>query len=386
MNRSYYLKNAQVVLKDQLLEKASVLIENDLIIAINPTEISAEANTIDLQGKILIPGLIDLHCDALEKEVEPRPKVHFPLNFACAQVDKRNASNGITTVFHAISFANDEFGVRNNTFATAIVRAMREWNRTSLVDNRIHCRYEVTDPTALDFLLELIQQQEVDLISIMDHSPGQGQFKDVPAFKDYLARTYKKTEQELNALIENKMAQSEGTMQRIQSLMKHAQAHDIRIASHDDDTVEKVALLNGLGVTISEFPINLEAAKAAKEKNLSTIFGAPNILRGKSQSGSMRALDAVIENVADCLCSDYHPAALLAAVFRLPELTSISLPEAIRLVSYNPARASGLTDRGEIAVGKRADLVVVEHIQGLVQAQRVFSAGRPIYQVESQHG
>ncbi|OTG88533.1 alpha-D-ribose 1-methylphosphonate 5-triphosphate diphosphatase [Acinetobacter sp. ANC 3813] len=381
MNRSYCLSNARIVLKDQILENGSLLIENGIISAINPAYVP-EAENIDLQGGIVIPGLIDLHCDALEKEVEPRPKVHFPLNFACAQADKRNASNGITTVFHAISFANDEFGVRNNAFASSIVHEMRKWNASALVDNRIHCRYEVTDPTALNYLLELIERDAIDLVSIMDHSPGQGQFKDVAAFKDYLARSYKKTEAELDELIANKLAQSEGTMDRIRTLIEKAAARNIAIASHDDDTADKVHLLHGLGVKISEFPINLEAAQAAKAKGISTIFGAPNILRGKSQSGSMRALDAVVANVADCLCSDYHPASLLTAAFRLPEISSISLPEAIRLVTYNPAQAAGLADRGEIAIGKRADLVCVSNIQEQVQAQYVFSAGKPVYQAE----
>ena len=231
----------------------------------------------------------------------------------------------------------------------------------------------------------LIENNEIDLISIMDHSPGQGQFKDIEAFKDYLARTYKKTEDELQELIEKKMAQSVGTMDRIKTLIQKAMDHNIQIASHDDDTAQKVDLLKGLGVTISEFPINFEAAQAAKSHHISTIFGAPNILRGRSQSGSMRALDAVSANVADCLCSDYHPASLLVAAFRLPEITAMSLPEAIRLVTLNPAQAAGLNDRGEIAVGKRADLVCVSHIQGLVQAQYVFSAGIPVFQAVHKH-
>lgn len=380
MNTAYYLHNARLVLKDHVIEQGAVLLEDGIIQAINPSVVADHVQQIDLKGQTLIPGLIDLHCDALEKEVEPRPKVHFPLKFACAQADKRNASNGITTVFHAISFANDEFGVRNNEVASKIVHTMREWNENALVDNRIHCRYEVTDPTALDVLLALIDKDAIDLVSIMDHSPGQGQFKDVNAFKDYLAGTYKKTEAELEALIANKIAQSELTLSRIETLIAKAKAHNIQIASHDDDCPEKIELLHGFGVKVSEFPINLPAAQAAKAKGMRTIFGAPNILRGQSQSGSMRALDAVKANVADCLCSDYHPATMLSAAFRLPELTDISLSQAVNLVSYNPAQAAGLFDRGEIAVGKRADLVCVAQVQDVLQTQYVFSEGKLVYQ------
>ncbi|MHB1174594.1 MAG: alpha-D-ribose 1-methylphosphonate 5-triphosphate diphosphatase [Sulfuriferula sp.] len=380
-----YLTGARVVLPDAVLEDAAVLIEDGVIAAINP-ESGHGAPVVDLSGKTLIPGMIDLHCDALEKEVEPRPNVHFPLDFACAQADKRNAAAGVTTVFHALSFANEELGVRNNAFAAAVARAVHAWNPHGLVDNRVHCRYEVTDPSAPDILLELMAAGEMHLLSVMDHSPGQGQFRDIAAFRDYLARTYKKSEAELDILMENKLAQAEGAMARIRRLIDAAQAQGIRVASHDDDTPEKVETLHALGVGISEFPINLESARAARERGMSTVFGAPNILRGKSQSGAVRALDAVKAGVADCLCADYHPAALIVAVFRLPELAAITLADAVRLVSINPARAAGLTDRGEIAVGKRADLVAVSDVNGLAQASSVFSAGKPVFEARFDHG
>ncbi len=380
-----YLTGARVVLPNDMLDDAAVLIEDGFIAAINP-EAGANAQTIDLRGKTLIPGMIDLHCDALEKEVEPRPNVHFPLDFACAQADKRNAAAGVTTVFHALSFANEELGVRNNAFAASVARAVHAWNPHALVDNRVHCRYEVTDPTAPEILLELMAADEMHLLSVMDHSPGQGQFKDIAAFRDYLARTYKKSEAELDSLVENKLAQAEGTMARIRRLIDAAKAKGIRVSSHDDDTPEKVETLHGLGVGISEFPINLESARAARERGMSTVFGAPNILRGKSQSGAVRALDAVLAGVADCLCADYHPATLIVAVFRLPELAGISLVDAVRLVSANPARAAGLADRGEICVGKRADLVAVAHINGLAQASSVISAGKLVFEARFDHG
>jgi len=380
-----YLTGARVVLPNDVLDDAAVLIEDGVIAAIDP-ESSHGAQTLDLKGKTLIPGMIDLHCDALEKEVEPRPNVYFPLDFACAQADKRNAAAGVTTVFHALSFANEELGVRNNAFAASIARAVHAWNPHGLIDNRVHCRYEVTDPSAPEILLDLMAAGVMHLLSVMDHSPGQGQFKDIAAYRDYLARTYKKSEGELDALIENKLAQAEGAMARMRLLIDAAKAQGIPVASHDDDTAEKVETLHSLGVGIAEFPINLESARAARERGMSTVFGAPNILRGKSQSGAMRALDAVMAGVADCLCADYHPATLIVAVFRLPELAGISLADSVRLVSANPAKAVGLTDRGEIAVGKRADLVAVADINGLAQVNKVFSAGKPVYEAHFDHG
>lgn len=378
------LSHARVVFPTEVRDDIAVLIEDGRIAAFDPDS-SENSEIIDLSGRLLIPGMIDLHCDALEKEIEPRPNVHFPLDFACAQADKRNAVAGITTVFHALSFANHELGVRNNAFAADIARAVHAWRSHGLVDNRVHVRYEVTDDTALPVLSELIENGDAHLMSFMDHSPGQGQFRDVEAYRDYLARTYKTDEDSLDAIMTRKLAAAQGTMERMKALAELARMHNVSIASHDDDSPDKVATVQALGAVISEFPINLETARAARAKGLSTLFGAPNILRGKSQLGNMRALDAVESGVADCLCGDYSPAALLPSIMRLPSLTDISLCQAVAMVTVNPARAAGLADRGEIAIGKRADLVAVKMLASLPQAEKVWVNGTPILSAYFDH-
>ncbi|MCK9989909.1 MAG: alpha-D-ribose 1-methylphosphonate 5-triphosphate diphosphatase [Rugosibacter sp.] len=385
MKNRFYLTGAQVVLPNETLNDAAVLIEDGCIAAIDPVG-SQGAAEIRLSGCMLMPGMIDLHCDALEKEVEPRPGVHFPFDFACAQADMRNAAAGITTVFHALSFANAELGVRNNTTAAELARAIHAWQAHALIDNRVHARYEITDITAPPVLHDLIAKGEVHLLSFMDHTPGQGQFKEVDAYRNYLSRTYKKDAVEIEALIADKLAQGEGALERMAVLSTAARAAGIPLASHDDDRPEKIAIVKKLGIVVSEFPINLETAQTARTAGLATLLGAPNILRGKSQSGAMRALDAVIADVADCLCGDYSPAALLPAVLRLPELAGIPLHDALALVTRNPARAVGLSDRGEIAVGKRADLVAVRALGNLPQAARVWSAGVPALALAFDHG
>ena len=382
----HYITHARIILADKVLEDTSLLIEDGIIAAINPESVSDDIDTIDLAGRILMPGMIDLHCDAIEKEVEPRPNVHFPLDFAVAQADKRNAAAGITTVFHAISFAHDELGLRNNHFAANIAKAIHAWAPHGLIDNRVHCRYEITDESGLPVLLDLLANDDMHLLSLMDHTPGQGQFKDMAAYRDYLARNYKKTDSELDEIIDKKLAAANGAFERAKTLIKAAQALDISVASHDDDNRERIEIMTGLGVKISEFPINMEAAVAAQELGMSTIFGAPNLLRGKSQSGSMKALDAIEAGVADCLCADYSPAALIVAVMKLPSLTDIDLASAVRLVTFNPAKAAGLNDRGEIAVGKRADLIMVDMPAGLPQVSRVWLKGQTVYQGVYDHG
>lgn len=382
--KSLLLTHARVVLANDVHDDVAVLIEGERIAAIDPAN-CAGAVEIDLSGRVLMPGMIDLHCDAMEKEVEPRPGVHFPLAFACAQADKRNAAAGITTVFHALSFANHELGVRNNAFAADIARAVGDWQHHALIDNRVHARYEVTDHTAPPVLSDLLQHGHVHLISFMDHSPGQGQFRDVEAYRAYLSRTYKTDEAALDELLQRKAEAALGVMGRMEALAALARERGVAIASHDDDSPDKVRTVQGLGAVISEFPVNLETAQAARTQGLATLFGAPNILRGKSQSGNMRALDAVLAGVADCLCGDYSPAALLPSVLQLPDLAGISLAQAVALVTRNPARAAGLTDRGEIAAGQRADLVAVKLMGGLPQAERVWSAGRPALAAHFDH-
>ncbi|HES76863.1 MAG TPA: alpha-D-ribose 1-methylphosphonate 5-triphosphate diphosphatase [bacterium] len=366
-----YLTHATIVTPDEVLHDAALVIDNGLIAAINPETAPSDAREIDLQCRLLLPGLVDLHCDALEKEIEPRPGVHFPLDFAIANADRRNAIAGITTVFHALSFANAELGVRNNAFAADIARAVQHERAELLVDNRVHCRYEVTDSEAPGVLLKLLEQDAIHLLSFMDHTPGQGQFKSDTAYREYLAKTYKKTEAEIDQLLAAKHAAGAGSEARMRLLADAAHRHGVQVASHDDDTPEKAAFVHQLGATISEFPINLATAQAARALGMATLYGAPNILRGKSQSGSMRALDAVLEGVADCLCADYAPAAMLPAVLKLPELAGITLSQAIALASHNPARAAGLHDRGAIQPGLRADLIAVNirgatpHVEGV---------------------
>lgn len=370
------LTHARVVFPTEVRENVAILVEGDTIAGIDPDS-AAGAKEIDLRGLTLMPGLIDLHCDAIEKEVEPRPGVHFPLDFACAQVDRRNAVAGITTVYHALSFANHELGVRSNAFAADVARAICNWQAHALVDNRVHARYEVTDETAPPVLTELLQMGHAHLVSFMDHSPGQGQFRDVEAYRAYLAKTYKTDESQINDILAQKAKAAQGAMLRMEQLAQLAHECGVSIASHDDDSPDKVATVKALGVRVSEFPVNLETALAARAQGLATLFGAPNILRGRSQSGNMRALDAVLAGVADCLCGDYSPAALLPSVMRLPDLAGISLAEAVALVTRNPAQAAGLHDRGEVAIGKRADLIAVGAVGGVPQVQRLWSGGVP---------
>jgi alpha-D-ribose 1-methylphosphonate 5-triphosphate diphosphatase len=370
-----YITNARVILPDSVLENSAVLIEDGRIAAIEPAG-SHRAQVVDLQGQWLMPGLIDLHCDAIEKEAEPRSRVLFPLDFALAQVDRRNAMSGITTPYHALSFSNKEWGVRNNDTAAELVRAIHAFRKQGLVDNRVHLRYEVTDSTALPLIESLIEESAVDMVSVMDHSPGQGQFKSLESYLQYMMGNHGMDRAQAEEAAQIKMSGSEGAIERVERLIALAQRAGVATASHDDDSVQRIATMRNLGVTISEFPINLDTATAATSCGLATILGAPNVLRGGSQSGSMRAIDGIRAGVTSCLCSDYQPSTLIAAVFTVLEQSDLTMPQAAALVTRNPADAAGLSDRGRIKVGQRADLTAVTKQGRLPQVSHVWSAGR----------
>ena len=374
-----YLTGARLVLADEIIEDGALLLEHGQIRAINPDG-APQAKVVCLQGQTLMAGLIDLHCDAFEKEFEPRPDVHFPLDFALAQADKQNAAAGVTTVFHALSFAHNEFGVRNNEVAASLARGISNWRPTSLVENRVHCRYEVTDSLALPILLQLLDEGTADLISLMDHRPGQGQFANIAAYKAYHKTKYHRSDLEIDQLLISKHNRSKEAFRQVRQLIQKAQEKHIFVASHDNDHVAQIKRNHKLGVTLAEFPVNLETAQAAQDVGMTTLFGAPNILRGQSQSGAIKALDAVQHQVVDCLCGDYSSASLLAALFKLPEVSALSLPQAAALVTSNPAKAVGLHDRGVIQVGKRADLISVVHLGKQPQCSRVWVKGREVYQ------
>lgn len=378
MARAQYLTHARVVLPDQVLEDSALLIEGDRIVAIEPMSIG-DAESIDLRGQILMPGMIDLHCDAIEKEAEPRKRVLFPLEFAVMQIDRRNAAAGITTPYHALSFANSDLGVRSNLTAAELVRSVRAFSSRSLVDNRIHCRYEITDPTATPVLCELIEEGVVDLLSVMDHSPGQGQFKTLESYIDYMMGNHAMKREEARMAAQTKVEARDSAPARVAALLALAEQNRVPTASHDDDSPHRVQAMHELGVRMSEFPINAETAAAAIARGLPTILGAPNVVRGGSQSGSMRAIDAIRAGTASCLCSDYQPSTLIAAAFIAAEAGGLGLSRASALVSANPAAACGLHDRGRIVPGMRADLLActIDHDWPVVT--HTWSAGRHVF-------
>jgi alpha-D-ribose 1-methylphosphonate 5-triphosphate diphosphatase len=318
----------------------------------------AGSRELHLPGRIILPGLIDLHSDVIEKFVEPRPKVFFPLPFACRECDKWHLAAGITTVFNSVAIAGRETGVRDPELAANIIRALR--STPSLLKRRLHLRFEVTDSPSVPLIERLIDEGQVDLLSFMDHGPGQGQYPKRGEYFRYLMRTYAMTEREARRLLAIKMENKQGrTARTIRQLTRFAVQRSIPMISHDLDTARAVARWRRRGATISEFPINEEAGQASRKHGMVTVMGAPNIIRGASSGRALRAIDGIRMGLVDVLCSDYMPACLLPALFKAAAELRRPLADMVAMATWKAADAAGLRMVGRIAEGCSADLLVV---------------------------
>jgi alpha-D-ribose 1-methylphosphonate 5-triphosphate diphosphatase len=372
--------NAMLILPDRVVEPGWLLIEQEHIRQLGSGYPSFEQNNItaiDAHGDFLLPGLIDLHCDAIEKLVEPRPGVHIDVHTAIGEADWRLAGSGITTEFHAVSLDDGEFGVRSDSFASELYQAL-QGGSARLIRHKLHVRLELSSQKVSQILHEMIIRGEADMVSLMDHSPGQGQFRSLEAYREYVARTTSRSYAEIDILIAEKRTQTTIISQNIAKLTRLAREAGLVIATHDDDTAAKVEQWPALGIRISEFPTTLEAASRAHQLGMTVCMGAPNVLRGRSSGGNLSATEAIQEGVVDALCSDYYPASMLSAVFLLTTRKILSLPQAARLVTLNPAQAIGLDNQlGSLEVGKVADIIQVRlNQQGIPAIQRLFVGGR----------
>jgi alpha-D-ribose 1-methylphosphonate 5-triphosphate diphosphatase len=333
-------------------------------------------------GLTVIPGIVDLHGDMLERELEPRPGTAFPMDLALFELDKRLAAAGVTTAFAAVSFSEHRANhIRSEERAREIVEGVGALRSALLTDFRLHARFEITNPRAAPVLKDLIAAGLVDLVSLNDHTPGQGQYRDLEHFIEYVSKWQGKTREEVEENVRDRMrrnADAPPSWEVIAEVTALAVEAGLQIASHDDDSSDKVNLVRAVGATLSEFPVTLEAALSARAAGMQIVMGAPNALRGGSHSGNLSALEALESNALDILASDYYPAAMLRAALHLHQHHGLELPEAINLISKNPARAVGLRDRGSLELGSCADLVLLDH-RDRWRVAATIRAGRIVY-------
>lgn len=379
------LKNGKLILSDRVLEEQDLILEDGRIAAVGWEKDGEEGETVDLKGCFVMPGMIDIHSDMIESCIQPRSTAVMDFEMGLKEVEKMLAGCGITTIFHSISmYREGAWDVKEIRQAPQVKKLAaligRYRHQRRMIRHRYHLRYEIDNLDCYADVKNMIEEGMVDLLSFMDHTPGQGQYKNLEIYRKHQPNKGKDlSEEAFRQLVENEINKETVSFEGLKVLADCAAQNGITIASHDDDTVEKLRVNWELGVKISEFPITMEVAKAARESGFMTVVGAPNILLGGSHSGNLSALDAIRENAASVLVSDYYPQALLYAVFRLFRQEGIPLWEAAGYVTINPAKAVGLDDQlGSIEVGKQADLLVVEEKDGYPVIRQVYVAGKRV--------
>lgn len=370
------------VLAGDMIQAADLVIRDGLVRSVEPY--GSQEQVCNLGSYLLVPGFVDLHSDAVEKEIEPRPGAAFPVPESLAALDQKLAMSGITTMFHAIGF-NDEalVGIRGTSKAAETIREIKKRNQSLAVDNLVHARYEVTSFHSVPVIKELLQEGAIQLLSFMDHSPGQGQFRSLESWKYFHMPTYDINEHEIDGMVAEKISKRQESFTFLEELSATAHRKGVILASHDDDSHEKIDLMRGLGVSISEFPLNEETAGYAQDHNLPAGMGAPNVVRGRSQSGNISARRLVEKGLCSYLCSDYHPNSILQSVYVMHNQMQIPLEQAYGFVTTNPARIGGLPDRGVLSPGKIADILVIDD-RDVPQVKMTFKDGVQIYSNLSQ--
>ncbi|WP_327051606.1 alpha-D-ribose 1-methylphosphonate 5-triphosphate diphosphatase [Halomicrococcus gelatinilyticus] len=373
------IEDARVVTPDEEV-RGSVAVRDGDIAAVEAGDVDADADTrVDADGRVLMPGIVDLHGDDIERQLHPRSNADVATPMALAAADRANVAAGITTKFHAIAFEDSPEENRSPELATELVDAVRA-NDSLIADHRIHARCEITDAPCVDAVEAVLDRGAATLVSVMSHVPGKGQFRDVERFREYYENDGDHSIEEAERLIEERTSLSEETLSaRVDRIVDAADDAGVVVASHDDETPVEVERLADRGVAISEYPITIEAAERARDLGMTTAMGAPNLVRGGSQWGNLSTADAIDAGAADALLADYHPPSLLAAPF---VDTGEPLPTRVARVTAAPAAAVGLTDRGRIEPGARADLVLVEPEPTPV-VERAFVAGAPAYRAEA---
>jgi alpha-D-ribose 1-methylphosphonate 5-triphosphate diphosphatase len=371
-------RNARLVLANEVVS-GSVVVRDGVIVAV---EAGPSSVGDDLDGDILIPGLVELHTDHLESHYRPRPNVFWNPLGALQAHDTQIAGSGITTVFDAVRIGSDPetpgMGEHVQVLVDAIAQGVADGRLRA--DHLIHLRCELPAHDVVDDFERFCDLPLVKLASVMDHTPGQRQFQTVQKYIDYYKTRFNFTDAEMDAYMQERHTeQALYADKHRKAIIKRGLAAGIAFASHDDATEAQVDESLSDGVRIAEFPTTRLAAEASHNAGLAVLMGAPNVVRGGSHSGNVSAVELAEAGCLDVLSSDYVPMALIHAAFILPELAgNLTLPQAIAMVSRTPAKAANLDDRGEIALGKRGDLVRVRMHDEMPVVRAVWRQGNRV--------
>jgi alpha-D-ribose 1-methylphosphonate 5-triphosphate diphosphatase len=378
------LRARRVVADDRELDRAWVSIDGPTIVEVGPQP-AAGARRFDLGKVDLVPGAVDLHSDCLENLAHPRPSAALPLEAALYDLDALVTAHGVTTNYLCIGLEDDATKHRSDKRAVQTAALVRRLRASLRADYEIHLRVDVTRDSNL-LVGELVGNGAVGLLSYMDHTPGQGQYPDEADWHEHYQSRWGAGGEVLAERLAAKRAGQTRVQRMREDLAAIGRAYGVPVAAHDDDSVESVANGRRLGVRISEFPVSAEAARAATDAGIGIVMGAPNARRGRSHLTNLSAREALALGTLDALASDYHPPSLFAAAYLLAAEELCSFARAIGLVTAGPARIVGLSDRGRIAPGCRADLVAIEVRGGHPIVRQTWVAGEPVLGLDLRAG
>ena len=367
----YIITNGKIVTEDAILTDYDLLITDQKIEKIFPAgqfNFDEKIEVIDAEGGYVTPGFLDIHSDYIEHMAAPRPTSLIDFKISIRETEKELISHGITTMFHSLSlYKGWDFShkpIRDPENVRKLIDLIDETHTSKhLIRHRFHARFEIDNLDEVDHLKEYIDEKKVHLVSFMDHTPGQGQFRDLEIYKKTVKGYNDMSDDQIERSIMLHQKKEKLTIEGMKEIAELAWKNGIAVASHDDDSIEKLHLVQSFGTTISEFPITLEIAQKAKDMGFFTMAGAPNILLGGSHSGNLSASEAIRQNSIDILSSDYYPPSLLHAVFEMHQKHQMNLVDMVKLVTINPAKAVRMDDEiGSIKEGKKADLLIIETI------------------------
>jgi alpha-D-ribose 1-methylphosphonate 5-triphosphate diphosphatase len=379
---------------DILIEGGQALIGNELVdgsvhiahgkIAETSSRSGPASLRLDSHGLIALPGIVDMHGDAFERQMMPRPGVDFPIDVALVDSDRQAIANGITTVFHATTWSWEP-GLRGAENAHRLLNAIEGMRPQLAADTRFHLRQETFNLEAEPTIAEWLAAGRVDLLAFNDHMHMTAASMSNPKKRARMVERSGLSETEFDLLVERVMRDADKVPGSIAWLASIGGDNGVPLLSHDDESPEQRANFRSLGVEIAEFPINEATARAAIEDGDFTVFGAPNVVRGGSHTGWTSAAEMVSKGLCSILASDYYYPAPLLAAFLLAADNILPLPQAWALVSGAPAAATRLHDRGQIAAGKRADVILVDAREPLrPRIIAVIAGGRRVHLTEPQ--
>jgi alpha-D-ribose 1-methylphosphonate 5-triphosphate diphosphatase len=365
-------------LLDGEFAESSLSIANGKISGVD-TRKGRGAFELDARDLLVLPGIVDIHGDAFERQMMPRPKVDFPIDVALVDSDRQAIANGITTVFHAATWSWEP-GLRCGDNAQKLLEAIETLRPKLAADTRFHLRHETYNLDAEDQIGEWLANRRVDLFAFNDHTENTVTLLNKPNKRKSMVERTGLSDEAFDTLLQHVLSRADAVPGSIARLAKIAREADVRMLSHDDASPAMRQTFRAQGVTIAEFPVNEETAREAAAGGDAIVFGAPNVVRGGSHTGWTKASDMIEKGLCSVLASDYYYPAPLLAAFRLAADGVLPLAKAWDLISGAPAKAAGLSDRGKLAEGQRADILLVdEAVPMRPRIVAVIAAGRLLH-------